>query len=74
MALYVQGGRQMANFFKNYGVNAYQKKHQGEVIENINTVRLAGCSAPDPKTLRNKKQSERNRALYGSVSEDENNN
>ena len=62
----------MANFFKGYGAKAYQEKHKGEVVEEIKTTRLEGCEAPDPKTFGSKKQSARNRAIYGSVSEENN--
>ena len=63
----------MANFFKGYGAKAYQEKHRGEVVEEIKTTRLEGHEAPDPKTLGGNKQSARNKAIYGSVSEDNNN-
>ena len=59
----------MANFFKGYGVKAYQEKHEGEYVEEIQTTKLKGFTAPDPKTLKNKKSNR-----YGSnpISEDEN--
>lgn len=63
----------MANFFKNYGIQAYKEKHKGEQVEEIKTANLEGFAAPNPRTLKNRKQSARNRALYGSVSNDENN-
>lgn len=64
----------MANFFKGYGVKAYQIKHEGEQVEEIKTSNLAGCTAPDPKSLGNRKQSARNRAIYGAVEQEEENN
>ena len=63
----------MANFFKEYGVQAYQKKHKDESIEEIETSNLKGHEAPDPKTFSNRKQSARNKAIYGSIMEDEQN-
>ena len=63
----------MANFFKGYGAQAYQKKHKGESVEEIETSNLKGHEAPDPKTFGNRKQSARNKAIYGSVTEDEQN-
>lgn len=59
----------MANFFKNYGVEAYKEKHKGEQVEEIKTANLEGFAAPDPKTLKNKKS---NRRKNDSMSEDEN--
>ena len=59
----------MANFFKNYGVQAYKEKHKGEIVEEIKTANLEGFAAPDPKTLKNKKS---NRRRNDSMSEDEN--
>lgn len=58
----------MANFFKGYGVKAYQEKHEGELVEEIQTARLKGFTAPDPKTLKNKKS---NRYGNDPISEDE---
>lgn len=47
----------MANFFKNYGVSAYQKKHQGEQPkEDLSIPKNAGCTVPDPKSLGNNKK------------------
>lgn len=65
----------MANFFKGYGVKAYQEKHEGEQVEEIKTSNLTGHKAPNPKSLGNRKQSARNRAIYGSSTdgEDQNN-
>lgn len=59
----------MANFFKNYGIEAYKQKHKGEKVEEIRTANLKGFTAPDPKTLKNKKSNR-----YGSnpESDDEN--
>lgn len=62
----------MANFFKEYGVKAYQEKHKGEKVEEIQTSNLKGHEAPDPKSLGNRKQSARNRALYGTTDEENN--
>lgn len=59
----------MANFFKNYGVEAYKQKHKGEKVEEIRTANLEGFAAPDPKTLKNKKS---NRRRNNSESDDEN--
>ena len=59
----------MANFFKNYGVQAYKEKHKGEQVEEIKTANLEGFAAPDPKTLKNKKS---NRRRSNSESDDEN--
>lgn len=59
----------MANFFKNYGVEAYKQKHKGEKVEEIRTANLEGFAAPDPKTLKNKKS---NRHRSNSESDDEN--
>lgn len=59
----------MANFFKNYGVEAYKQKHKGEKVEEIRTANLEGFAAPDPKTLKNKKS---NRRRSNSESDDEN--
>ena len=59
----------MANFFKNYGVQADKEKHKGEIVEEIKTANLEGFAAPDPKTLKNKKS---NRRRNDSMSEDEN--
>lgn len=59
----------MANFFKNYGVQAYKEKHKGEQVEEIKTANLEGFAAPDPKTLKNKKS---NRRRNDPMSEDEN--
>lgn len=64
----------MANFFKNYGVEAYKQKHKGEKVEEIRTANLEGFAAPDPKSLGNRKQSARNRAMYGAVEQEEENN
>jgi len=61
--------KQMANFFKGYGVKAYQEKHKGESVEEIQTAKLKGFTAPDPKTLKNKKS---NRYESNPMSEDEN--
>ena len=63
----------MAKFFKGYGVDSYKERHKGEKVEEIKTANLEGFAAPNPRTLKNRKQSARNRALYGSVSNDENN-
>ena len=59
----------MANFFKNYGIEAYKQKHKGEKGEEIRTANLEGFAAPDPKTLKNKKS---NRRRSNSESDDEN--
>lgn len=59
----------MANFFKDYGVQAYKEKHKGEKVEEIKTANLKGFAAPDPKTLKNKKSS---RGRNNSMSENEN--
>lgn len=59
----------MANFFKNYGIEAYKQKHKGEKVEEIRTANLEGFAAPDPKTLKNKKS---NRRRSNSESDDEN--
>ena len=59
----------MANFFKNYGIQAYKEKHKGEQVEEIKTANLEGFAAPDPKTLKNKRS---NRRRNDSMSEDEN--
>lgn len=64
----------MANFFKGYGVKAYQAKHEGEQVEEVKTSNLTGCTAPDPRSLGNRKQSVRNRAIYGSAEQEEENN
>ena len=64
----------MANFFKGYGVKAYQIKHEGEQVEEVKTSNLIGYTTPDPKSLGNRKQSARNRAIYGSVEQEEENN
>ena len=62
----------MANFFKGYGAKAYQEKHKGEVVEEIKTTKLEGYTVPSPKTLGSDKQSARDRAINGPIS-DENN-
>ena len=59
----------MANFFKNYGVQAYKEKHKNEQVEEFRTANLEGFAAPDPKTLKNKKS---NRYRNDSTPEDEN--
>ena len=64
----------MANFFKGYGVKAYQTKHEGEHVEEVKTSNLRGYTAPDPKSLGNRKQSARNRAMYGLIEQEEENN
>lgn len=61
----------MANFFKGYGVKAYQEKHEGEQVEEVKTSNLAGHTAPDPKNLGNRKQSARSRAMYGAAEQEE---
>lgn len=63
----------MANFFKGYGVKAYQAKHESEQVEEVKTSNLTGYTAPDPKSLGNRKQSARDHAMYGSVEKEENN-
>lgn len=62
----------MANFFKGYGVKAYQAKHEGEEIEVIKTSNLEGCEAPDPKSLGRRKQSTRNHISHDFFEEEEN--
>ena len=55
--------------FAGYGIDSYKKKHEGEQIEEIKTSNLKGYTAPDPKTLKNKKS---NRRGNNSAPEDEN--
>lgn len=64
----------MANFFKGYGPQAYQKKHKGEQIEEIKTSNLTGYEAPNPKSLGNHKRSTKSRDYDSTFSDEKNNN